>query len=397
MVVGGAVVIAAVGVGSPSSVLAAPVTATFSYTGPPVPIPDGFNTTGTAPGAPASAAITVADRVGAIVDIDVRFDGDACTADWGATTVGLDHSFVFDLRITLTSPAGTTVTLLNRAGGYGNNLCQTLLDEDAVAPSILSASPEDAPFTGTWTPTGFLSVFDGEDANGVWTLTVQDFYRGEVGSIRALSVIVTTDDGAPSAVTKSVSGSFDEGSEVTYTVTAANHLATATLDNVGDEFVDVLPSGLALVSASATSGTAIADIGTNTVTWNGSIAAESSVTITIVATVTASPGTVISNQGRFAFDPDRDGTSGDLRLTDDPATAVIGDPTEFTVTAIAPTVSVEQAAGQVDPATAGPIQFMGGFLATIMSISRCSSASRLPGSTAPMWCSAARRARPLWW
>jgi hypothetical protein len=46
----------------------------------------------------------------------------------------------------------------------------------------------------------------------------------------------------------------------------------------------VLPADLALVSASATTGTPFANTGTNTVTRNGAIAAGNSVTITDVIT-----------------------------------------------------------------------------------------------------------------
>ena len=63
------------------------------------------------------------------------------------------------------------------------------------------------------------------------------------------------------------------GGTVTYTVTLTNTGPGAQGDNPGNEFTDVLPAHLALVSATATSGTAVANVGTNTVTWNGSIPA----------------------------------------------------------------------------------------------------------------------------
>ena len=42
-----------------------------------------------------------------------------CSAAAGATTVGLDHTFVGDLVAKLTSPSGTTVTLFSHPGGSG--------------------------------------------------------------------------------------------------------------------------------------------------------------------------------------------------------------------------------------------------------------------------------------
>ena len=59
--------------------------------------------------------------------------------------------------------------------------------------------------------------------------------------------------------TKTVAGTFAPGSTVTYTVTISNTGSGATADNPGNEFTDVLPAGLTLVSATASSGTAVAN------------------------------------------------------------------------------------------------------------------------------------------
>jgi uncharacterized repeat protein (TIGR01451 family) len=124
-------------------------------------------------------------------------------------------------------------------------------------------------------------------------------------------------------------------------VTISNPSASTQLDNPGDEFTDVLPTSLTLVSASATSGTAVADVPNGTVHWNGSIAAGGSVTITITAIINTATGGTISNQGTVFFDADGNGTNESSILTDDPSTAAANDPTTF-VTAAAvqiPTLS----------------------------------------------------------
>ncbi|PYQ64718.1 MAG: hypothetical protein DMF53_06885 [Acidobacteria bacterium] len=142
--------------------------------------------------------------------------------------------------------------------------------------------------------------------------------------------------------TKTVTGSFQEGGTVTYTVTISNPAATAQLDNPGDEFTDVLPVSLTLVSATATSGTAVANVPTRTVHWNGSIPAAGSVTITITAIInTGTAGSTISNQGTVFFDADGNGTNESSILTDNPGTAAANDPTSFAVASIiqVPTLS----------------------------------------------------------
>jgi hypothetical protein len=93
--------------------------------------------------------------------------------------------------------------------------------------------------------------------------------------------------------------------------------------------VDVLPATLTLVSATATSGTATT--GGNTVNWNGSIPAGGTVTITITATIHATTGQTVSNQGTINFDTDGNGTNESTGTTDDPGVAGAANPTGITV------------------------------------------------------------------
>jgi uncharacterized repeat protein (TIGR01451 family) len=133
--------------------------------------------------------------------------------------------------------------------------------------------------------------------------------------------------------TKTASGTFAPGSTVTYTIVLSNSGPSAQLNNPGDEFDDVLPSQLTLVNATATSGTALATIGTNTVTWNGTIPAGGSVTITIHALVEANVpvGTTVTNQGTIHYDADGNGTNEATAVTDDPSQSGSGNGTGFVV------------------------------------------------------------------
>jgi uncharacterized repeat protein (TIGR01451 family) len=142
--------------------------------------------------------------------------------------------------------------------------------------------------------------------------------------------------------TKTVSGNFAPGGTVTYTVTIQNTGPFDQQDNPGNEFIDVLPPALTLVSATATSPTAVATVGTNTVTWNGVILANTSVTITINAQVnTGFSGQTVSNQGTINYDADGNGTNETTVLTDDPAVGGADDPTVFVIPGVAeiPTLS----------------------------------------------------------
>ncbi len=133
------------------------------------------------------------------------------------------------------------------------------------------------------------------------------------------------------SASKTVSGTFEVGGTVTYTVTLNNSGTGAQSDNPGNEFSDTLPAHLTLVSASATSGTAVATIASNLVTWNGEIPAAGTVTLTITARINLDTpdNTTISNQGTVSYDGDGNGANDTSVSTDDPALPGTSDPTDF--------------------------------------------------------------------
>ena len=174
--------------GKPSS-----TTTTAHYTGPVVPVPD-------ADPAGVHVPITVSGFSGSISNLKFLIGGSTCTADAGSTTVGIDHTFVGDLIISLTSPSGTTVTLVHRPGSgsfgsSGNNFCQTLLDDSGTtsiqAIQSTGTPPLGPPYTGTFQPFSPLAAFEGEDANGTWILNVSDNAFGDTGSVRDFSLILS--------------------------------------------------------------------------------------------------------------------------------------------------------------------------------------------------------------
>jgi hypothetical protein len=164
---------------------ASSVATTVAYAGSPVAIPDGD---------PVGVDIPfTVSGVGALSKLVYRIDGTACTTAVGSTTVGVNHSFVGDLTFKLRSPAGTTVTMIDRAGGElnsGNNFCQTVLS-DGAATSIQSVLSAGAPYTGSFAPAKPLAAFAGESADGTWTLNVSDEADFDIGTVRAFSVDVS--------------------------------------------------------------------------------------------------------------------------------------------------------------------------------------------------------------
>ncbi|HUM10794.1 MAG TPA: S8 family serine peptidase [Myxococcaceae bacterium] len=156
----------------------------FSFTGPRAAIPDN-NAAGV--NVPLPVALS-----GAVSKVTLSIDGTACTSAIGATTVGIDHTWVGDLVGTLSSPGGTTVVLFSRPGGTGNsgnNFCQTVLDDAATDP-IQSIASSGAPWTGTFKPAQPLSAFSGEPASGTWVLNVADLASIDTGGVQAVTLAV---------------------------------------------------------------------------------------------------------------------------------------------------------------------------------------------------------------
>ena len=152
---------------------------TVRYTGPPVPVPDNSR-----PGVVLRLRV---HGVGLVSRATFSIDGTACTRAAGATTVGLDHTFVNDLAARLIAPDGTVVRLFSGVGEDGNNLCRTVF-ADSAARAIERATAADAPFTGRWRPAQPLRRLVGSRGDGVWRFGVVDRAGADVGSVRRFSV-----------------------------------------------------------------------------------------------------------------------------------------------------------------------------------------------------------------
>lgn len=155
----------------------------FAYTGAAVPIPDGDL---------AGVDVPFDFTGGRIAEATFSIDGATCNTTTGSTTVGLSHTWVGDVALRLTSPSGTTLTLLNAAGGpnnSANNFCQTVLS-DAGATSIQNVTIAQAPFTGTFRPAQALTGFTGEDSTGTWTLNASDSTPIDSGALRNFTFTV---------------------------------------------------------------------------------------------------------------------------------------------------------------------------------------------------------------
>lgn len=102
--------------------------------------------------------------------------------------VQIEHPWVGDLQLQLTSPAGTTVRLLDRPGVPANTFGCSRNDMDVLFSDAATQELEDLCagnpwFVGTGLPTEPLAAFIGESLTGTWRLRVIDQAPGDGGQL----------------------------------------------------------------------------------------------------------------------------------------------------------------------------------------------------------------------
>ncbi len=165
---------------------------TFSATGLPASIPDGLpSNCWVSPGTPLTSTITVSGMPGTI----------------SATTVikfnlKLSHSWIGDIRVTVTPPTGTPITLISRLGQLSDSPCGSSFDFSQNNLLSISASHTNTiaitnPISaGNYVPTagfsgltGSLNNLVGLPFNGDWVLTVVDGTVDDIGNLHLFEIV----------------------------------------------------------------------------------------------------------------------------------------------------------------------------------------------------------------
>lgn len=104
--------------------------------------------------------------------------------------VDIAHTYIGDLKVSLISPAGTTVVLHNRTGGSTDNIV-TWYDTET-------------------TPAESLAAFNGQDSFGTWTLKVEDLASGDSGTLNGWALEVCGEALTPSPLLAVASTGVDD-------------------------------------------------------------------------------------------------------------------------------------------------------------------------------------------
>ncbi len=119
------------------------------------------------------------------VSSTISFSEDLSIADINVT-LAIDHTFLSDLNVTLTSPQGTVVSLFSAVCGSSEDV-NAVFDDQALSTIVCIGQPA---IRDVVQPEGFLSSFNGESMQGDWVLTVFDGADNDGGVIQNFSLEV---------------------------------------------------------------------------------------------------------------------------------------------------------------------------------------------------------------
>ncbi len=261
--------------------------------------------------AQVTAVVIIAATVGNVATINVQDNGigipypstvsvsglTSAVFKVTVTLFGLTHSFPDDLDLLLVGPGGQSVVLMSDAGGgspleyvtftFDDASALTLPDsgqffQESYRPANYDGDMDVFPSPAPPEPYGStLSVFNGTDPNGVWSLYLLDDAPDDVGLLEdgwRLTIAVLEPIADLAVVRMEATSPVAVGSNLTCLITVSNRgpaLATGVV------LTDALPPNAAFVSASGSQGGCTNDGGVITCSL-GSLSSGGSAVVTLV-------------------------------------------------------------------------------------------------------------------
>lgn len=103
-------------------------------------------------------------------------------------TVDFTHTWIGDVGLTLISPAGTRVDLINILTCTDQTNFNFRFDDDAANTINCAAGNTNYPALSIYKPVSQLFALNGEASNGLWTLEITDGGPGDTGTVQSWSL-----------------------------------------------------------------------------------------------------------------------------------------------------------------------------------------------------------------
>src|SRR4051812_2096074 len=248
-----------------SAVLTPVVSSTSTFTQlTALAIPDN-NTTG------ITSTVVVAGLGSRLFDLDL--------------TTFIQHTFPGDLDITLTSPAGTVVTITTDNGSSNDNIFNGTVWDDSATEGVVDHTYTNLTPALSLSPEEALAAFVGEDPNGTWTLHVIDDSGVDTGTLDQWSLAIKT-------FTSNTSNSAPTNITLSNSAAAENSVNGTIVGALSDTDPDV--GDTATFSLTNDAGGRFAVSGSNLVVANGSLLNfESTTSHSVTVRVTDSGGATL--------------------------------------------------------------------------------------------------------
>jgi uncharacterized repeat protein (TIGR01451 family) len=228
----------------------------------------------------------------------------------------LNHTYRSDLRLFLTSPTGTTVSILPWTTNVqsGNNL-NDLFDDEAAAAITAHAgnandplTPTPPPYSHSFRPANPFNAFDGQDAAGNWTLRICDAVATDTGDFRRADLFITSTSISAAKTSAVISDGVNvadpkalPGATMQYCILLTNNGNAVTAASTDVLMTDPLPPNVTFVPGSMRSGSSCA--AATTIEDDDNVGADESDPFGMAysaATVTGRAATLAAN-GTFAM------------------------------------------------------------------------------------------------
>ena len=252
--------------------------------GEPFPLPAGTINLGPACGAGSSGTCTntsrdipstvIPENSGVGVNIPIEFT-ETGIVDEIEIDLDVNHTWVGDLRVTLTDPDGNTVTVFDRPGFpglffgcSGNDLDVTFTNGGSDASVFENTCNNSPAISGSFQPLDPFSIIlsNNVDAEGTWILNISDNAAGDNGSVTGGQLRLCIQDSGSTATpdylfpvgTHNITWNYDAGNgnivSQQQVITVEDDNIAPTLNCVSDITLELDENGEVGTSASSLAG-----------------------------------------------------------------------------------------------------------------------------------------------
>jgi subtilisin-like proprotein convertase family protein len=203
----------------------------------------------------STKGITIGPALGTVTTSALMVNQTGEIQSVSLTNLSSNHTWMGDLNATLTSPSGTVIDLFNRPSCNQEGIFASFSDDATATAAEFQGTceTEGTAIEGEFQPAEPFSTFAGEEANGLWILTIVDNANADGGDLLGWNLEICTLAPANVVLTPSVdelstcNGSFavveltvGSGFDGPVTLSASNLPGGATVDF---ETNPVMPGG----------------------------------------------------------------------------------------------------------------------------------------------------------